>query len=42
MAFRNGIIKNYDELDALSEDELKALYKAKCLDLFIPEVDDQF
>lgn len=40
--FKKGQIKNIDDLNALKEWEIRALYKAKCEELMIPETDDQY
>ncbi|CDW80798.1 UNKNOWN [Stylonychia lemnae] len=40
--FKNGQVQNLDELNFISDAEVRALYKAKCEDLVIPEVEDQY
>jgi hypothetical protein len=42
ITFKKGLIEDLNDLNALTEEEIRALYKAKCNDLSIPEVEDQF
>eukprot|EP00347_Sterkiella_histriomuscorum_P007299 403349489 len=39
---KDGRIENIDDINTLQEYEIRLLYKAKCEDLQIPEVEDQY